>query len=416
MCGEGGLVRLGRGDDVGSPPRVWGRPDQLRGLRRFGRFTPTCVGKAWRTSEAALVRFGSPPRVWGRRVLRVRQGAEPRFTPTCVGKAFSSRAKWYRSYGSPPRVWGRRHEDVLRQGRSRFTPTCVGKASARKQPSASGVGSPPRVWGRHSVNDLSNQPCRFTPTCVGKARADSDVPLRLPVHPHVCGEGGRSGCSSQQHVGSPPRVWGRRRVRTGSRGRTTVHPHVCGEGPLADPHRPVQRRFTPTCVGKASTPPTATTRVPGSPPRVWGRREQNSRGSLPGGSPPRVWGRRRRPSPQGCPRSVHPHVCGEGAAADRVQGVHPRFTPTCVGKATSASGRYSFEFGSPPRVWGRRRQRVRHLRQRRFTPTCVGKAPPGRPFCSTATVHPHVCGEGEVDLRPVPREVGSPPRVWGRRR
>ncbi len=49
---------------------------------------------------------------------------------------------------------------------------------------------------------------------------------------------------------------------------------------------------------------------------------------------------------------VHPHACGEDLAS----------TPNARANV-----------GSPPRVWGRRNERIRRDRRRGFTPTRVGK-------------------------------------------
>ena len=274
----------------GSPPRVWGRLDVLDLVEGGQRFTPTCVGKANRAAisggsitvhphvcgeggGAALIAFGlagSPPRVWGRRLAGGAGRPRPRFTPTCVGKA-------------PVCLRGR--------GAWRFTPTCVGKAHAFQARSAR-VGSPPRVWGRPRAHRRNIASARFTPTCVGKALTYRWISIAL--------------------IGSPPRVWGRRRPGSQRPGWRPVHPHVCGEGDLRRPG------LNP---------------APGSPPRVWGRRP---------GTPT-----------TGRPRPVHPHVCGEGGRAHpATSGVH-RFTPTCVGKASSPMSSVAPSFGSPPRVWGR---------------------------------------------------------------
>ena len=255
--------------------------------------------------------------------------------------------------GSPPRVWGRLRRSSRRPCGRRFTPTCVGKArgsglrkaSITVHPHVCGegalitpvlapiCGSPPRVWGRlgHEEGVVAGR--RFTPTCVGKAQRVYSCWAWTPVHPHVCGEGGRFVWWAGQLFGSPPRVWGRR--------------------PRRPEHRP-NVRFTPTCVGKASAIVATPAALRGSPPRVWGRRRPLVPLRPAVGSPPRVWGRRRE--------------LGGHAVAQR-------FTPTCVGKAPL-----------DPRA----------LPPPRFTPTCVGKARSRQSCSAAASVHPHVCGEGSV--------------------
>ncbi len=131
------------------------------------------------------------------------------------------------------------------------------------------------------------------------------------------------------------------------------------------------------------------------------------------GSPPRAWGRCRRP---------------------RVAAARSGFTPTCVGTvawrsaaASTASvhphvrgdgcptGRSARRFrGSPPRAWGRCRFHQRIRTPDRFTPTCVGTVfeKPSKP--GAGTVHPHVRGDGLIKGAHDVLEIGSPPRAWGR--
>ena len=90
---------------TGSPPRAWGRRQLVAMLRIYPRFTPTCVGTALSSATWCPIEpvhphvrgdgltisgylrtvAGSPPRAWGRR-NQLRKGPQlVRFTPTCVG-------------------------------------------------------------------------------------------------------------------------------------------------------------------------------------------------------------------------------------------------------------------------------------------------------------------------------------------
>ena len=70
--------------------------------------------------------------------------------------------------------------------------------------------------------------------------------------------------------------------------------------------------------------------------------------------------------------------------------------------------------GSPPRAWGRRDDRGHARRAERFTPTCVGKAAGSAGRWPRSSVHPHVRGEGVYLSIDGGEPDGSPPRAWGR--
>ena len=175
------------------------------------------------------------------------------------------------------------------------------------------LGSPPRAWGRLPGLKDSHGVQRFTPTCVGTAVRGRREWRQTAVHPHVRGDGVRSSSYRRSLCGSPPRAWGRRDQQE---------------------LRHLVERFTPTCVGTAID-----------------RRNY------------------RRPP------TVHPHVRGDGISDE----------------STTEGG-----IGSPPRAWGRLVDLALELLLPRFTPTCVGTArtlsSPSIP--SELRVHPHVRGDG----------------------
>ena len=177
------------------------------------------------------------------------------------------------------------------------------------------LGSPPRVWGRRVAAGWVRLRRRFTPTGVGKTRKATPVAGSRSVHPHGCGEDNSAHELSKCNIGSPPRVWGRRRRR---------------------PRRGMGRRFTPTGVGKTSGPPRSTSRHKVHP-HGCGEDLNDDMGHIaPEGSPPRVWGRLptvsaggvyQRFTPTGVgktggrthclsARKVHPHGCGEDCVGD----------------------------------------------------------------------------------------------------
>src|SRR5690606_19980269 len=91
-----------------------------------------------------------------------------------------------------------------------------------------------------------------------------------------------------------------------------------------------------------------------------------------------------------------------------------RFTPTRVGKTSTTTCFTRWTTGSPPRVWGKRQPRRRQWAKltvhphacgennvdrsfadtlNRFTPTRVGKTDVGQLIHPVVAVHPHACGE-----------------------
>ncbi len=191
--------------------------------------------------------------------------------------------------------------------------------------------------------------------------------------------------------GSPPRAWGALREQ----GQVTQ-----------------SVRFTPTCVGSASSLGFATGRA-SVHPHVRGERQRRKYDhSMSSGSPPRAWGAR-------TPRSAWSPA--------------GRFTPTCVGSAcasvggssrwsvhphvrgerTNAASFSASSPGSPPRAWGAPAERRRGHQRHRFTPTCVGSASAISVSDSSTPVHPHVRGERRRADCSRLRSIGSPPRAWG---
>ncbi len=132
--------------------------------------------------------------------------------------------------------------------------------------------------------------------------------------------------------------------------------------------------------------------------------------------------------------SGHPHGCGESEDTHTGQSAPSRVIPTGVGKAAcwysaqhlssghphgcgeSVRRRSSsrWDFGSSPRVWGKREGFGFRLSWRRVIPTGVGKASPGQRNQPAAAGHPHGCGESVVMPRNNTPPSGSSPRVWGK--
>ena len=313
MCGEGTTTQA----RIARPPR----------------FTPTCVGKAWRRTRK---RLAAPvhPHVCGEGGRgRTGKRRDWRFTPTCVGKASARTSDHDSSSGSPPRVWGRPGGRFYSVASSTVHPHVCGEGARPPVGARLPSGSPPRVWGRRRPLSLVPLIARFTPTCVGKAHALERLVGGLRFTPTCVGKAPRAKAAATTMIGSPPRVWGRR-PGDGLAGHVeSVHPHVCGEG-----------MGTVTIDGTPG----------GSPPRVWGRRTTALSGTAHVRFTPTCVGKACVPRACFVPRrAVHPHVCGEGTTEQLLQQLVNRFTPTCVGKAHDRHASPLPQHGSPPRVWGR---------------------------------------------------------------
>ena len=215
-------------------------------------------------------------------------------------------------------------------------------------------GSSPRVWGiRHLVPYAHVPPLGSSPRVWGiPVKQPAPLPWR-PVHPHVCGEYGKT--------------------RTRYACSKTVHPHVCGEYLVVHYSFVALHRFIPTCVGNTQVESEHASFKYGSSPRVWGIPQPwtdsdlhstvhphvcgeylnvNAIEFMIGGSSPRVWGIPHAAGVTNLKLAVHPHVCGEYAVSKCNHETHS---------------------GSSPRVWG--------IRDCMPTQTMY------------PTVHPHVCGE-----------------------
>ena len=176
-----------------------------------------------------------------------------RNTPTHVGKTFVCRksastlrkhphargedggVNYFFSFflETPPRTWGRLFPEVLENPLGRNTPTHVGKTDAenhrecrgKKHPHARGEDSrgmwsslplpetPPRTWGRPPPSSTSTSSHRNTPTHVGKTSLSAAFMAARMKHPHARGEDLCAGSFFVYWMETPPRTWGRHRMK-----------------------------------------------------------------------------------------------------------------------------------------------------------------------------------------------------------
>ena len=71
--------------------------------------------------------------------------------------------------------------------------------------------------------------------------------------------------------------------------------------------------------------------------------------------------------------------------------------------------------GSPPRVRGKLFEAWRRAQHDRITPAHAGKTEPETVLCRTCMDHPRACGENHPKALHLTEDVGSPPRMRGKR-
>ena len=131
---------------------------------------------------------GSPPRVRGKPAARKKEEIAQRLTPACAGK--TSELPTARTFAAAhPRVCGENRAVLV-------------ALSAR-------WGSPPRVRGK--LCHLCGEPItdRLTPACAGKTGEEAVDVCEVGAHPRVCGENARRAARLDFICGSPPRVRGK---------------------------------------------------------------------------------------------------------------------------------------------------------------------------------------------------------------
>ena len=130
--------------------------------------------------------------------------------------------------------------------------------------------TPPRAWGRVADYPATISDSGNTPTGVGKSHMFVPPSVCLWKHPHGRGEEQPLNGFSLVAIETPPRAWGRVRIKV-------TYKAIAGN--------------TPTGVGKSSM---TALYGPGVKKHPHGRGEEDVRYSMivsPGETPPRAWGR-----------------------------------------------------------------------------------------------------------------------------
>ena len=150
------------------------------------------------------------------------------------------------------------------------------------------------------------------------------------------------------------------------------HPRVCGENPSFF--------RLPSC-------------IPGSPPRVRGKRVCAGIRCRASGITPACAGKTTLGNKRIAVAGDHPRVCGENTTS-----------PFMIASVV----------GSPPRVRGKHTLNGKRMLCTGITPACAGKTPEVFAHSSQRGDHPRVCGENNIYLLCPLSYKGSPPRVRGK--
>ena len=213
---------------VGSSPRAWGIPPQLRAFQYPCRFIPTGVGNTRNDNffhdvppvhphgrgEYALdcdhlrPAVGSSPRAWGIRFCKNKKRCWDRFIPTGVGNTTCLHVL------DLPR-------SVHPHGRGEYTAIIT--------PMARPTGSSPRAWGILPADIRNVSDVRFIPTGVGNTGKCSENRAKFTVHPHGRGEYLIVLPRESLVYGSSPRAWGIQVCAGINMRYNPVHPHGRGE-------------------------------------------------------------------------------------------------------------------------------------------------------------------------------------------
>ena len=208
----------------------------------------------------------------------------------------------------------------------------------------------------------------------------------------MCGENSPPRCGATSTTGSSPRVRGKQQ-RSGLRSaRAGLIPACAGKTFSSQIERP----------GGGAHP-----RVCGENPITW-----NKWRIIPGSSP-RVRGKRRHSGDRGLPVRLIPACAGKTScrgSSSRCSGAHPRVCGENNTTMFTALGR----LGSSPRVRGKLPAPRVHVPAPGLIPACAGKTPTTSPSSDTERAHPRVCGENACVTQCARMNRGSSPRVRGK--
>ena len=377
VCGENLQVIAHRVELAGSSPRVRGKLPYAGNYSFCPGLIPACAGKT-RNLSPRSVHLAAHPRVCGENVGVVRdeiarQGSSPRvrgkhdrierrarnggLIPACAGKTQATHLRGLSS-AAHPRVCGENvYSSTLPVGGSGLIPACAGKTSKAAPPTNSPNGSSPRVRGKPGRRVVCAPRTGLIPACAGKTVFGPCCPTYMGAHPRVCGENDATNTAGNIHTGSSPRVRGKRQSEAGITCGPRLIPACAGKTATRRRFRRAVRAHPRVC-GENMYCSTSGQSMVGSSPRVRGKLPSTRRYQATGGLIPACAGKTDDDTGESDTDWAHPRVCGENAD-----------------KLVPALG----EYGSSPRVRGKRGLRTWSFALLRLIPACAGKTRRGRP-------------------------------------
>ena len=301
----------------------------------------------------AKVNAESPPRMRGKRSPVLSYSCQRGITPAHAGKtSFGRRASC--------RLWDH--------------PRACGENIVENRANEIVSGSPPRMRGKLVSVSIEVLKGGITPAHAGKTQYPNRQRQSAWDHPRACGENSIGYPCSGFTSGSPPRM----------RGKLAVYLHGVDAAGI-----------TPAHAGKTRAVRVKSPRRLGSPPRMRGklyshRLPANHRGITPAHAGKTL-------SRPGTPTEGrdHPRACGENRS----------------GYSTPRKHR-----GSPPRMRGKLLSQSPAALRAGITPAHAGKTSKKQITCLASRDHPRACGENHFSHQEIPLELGSPPRMRGKRK
>ena len=214
-----------------------------------------------------------------------------------------------------------------------------------------GFGSSPRVRGKRVVRVPGRLPARIIPARAGQTARRCRAAPERPDHPRACGANGKAFHTEENLPGSSPRVRGKRRHWGGGGILASDHPRACGANSSS------------RCVADCST---------GSSPRA---------------------GQTNSTSNWMCGKADHPRACGANSGLTYL-------VPSVA--------------GSSPRVRGKRILGSLLRVGCRIIPARAGQTSGPRNTKPSATDHPRACGANSLSKTCMFPLSGSSPRVRGK--